>query len=189
MDSLHQSSQNLRALIMGNGGSGKTWLARELGLLLDRTPAHLDNIHWEPGGCGVARDRQQVIADVESVVGLDRWLIEGVYGRYIDIALTRATLVVWLDLPEEACIANIRERGPQYSESEAALEELIVWVADYRVRQNNWNSYERHLAMFERYAGPKFRLLDRNDVGSWLANFADGLRRAGPKSANEAILS
>jgi adenylate kinase family enzyme len=156
---------------MGNGGSGKTWLARELGMCLGRVPKHLDNIHWEAGGCSVQRDRQQVIADVEAIACLDRWLIEGVYGRYIDIALTRATLVIWLDLPEKACIANIRGRGPQYGEGEAAFQELIAWVADYRARKNNWNSFDSHLSMFERYTGPKFRLCDRDAVTDWLADF------------------
>ena len=161
---------------MGNGGSGKTWLANAVGSRIGYASTHLDNIHWEPGGCGVQRDRQQVIADVEAVVDLDRWLIEGVYGRYIDIALRRATLVVWLDLPEEACIANIRSRGAQYGESDAALEDLITWVADYRARKNNWNSFDSHLAMFDLYNGTKFRLFDREAVTDWLVSFNDGVQ-------------
>lgn len=172
LDGFQQSSQNLRILIMGNGGSGKTWLAGELAMHLGRMPTHLDHIHWEPGGRGIQRDKRHAIADVEAVVQSDTWLIEGVYGRYIDIALARATLVVWLDLPEEVCIANIRGRGPQLGEGDAAFEELIAWVAGYRVRKNNWNSFEKHLAMFEHYTGPKFRLGSRTAVSEWLANFS-----------------
>jgi adenylate kinase family enzyme len=49
-----------RILIFGNGGTGKTWLARQIGGILQRTAIHLDDLLWLLGQYGVARDNQLV---------------------------------------------------------------------------------------------------------------------------------
>ena len=38
-----------RTLICGNGGTGKTWMARELDAILDHPIIHLDDVRWMPG--------------------------------------------------------------------------------------------------------------------------------------------
>ncbi|MBY3389177.1 AAA domain-containing protein [Rhizobium laguerreae] len=37
-----------RIFMMGNGGSGKTWLARQLAERLHHPAFHLDDFHWMP---------------------------------------------------------------------------------------------------------------------------------------------
>jgi adenylate kinase family enzyme len=41
-----------RAFIMGNGGSGKTWLAQQLAQRLRYPVFHLDDFHWLPNFAG-----------------------------------------------------------------------------------------------------------------------------------------
>ncbi|MFA1626980.1 hypothetical protein ACDY96_30900 [Rhizobium mongolense] len=36
-----------RILVMGNGGTGKAWLAHRLRTRLCHTVIHLDDMHWE----------------------------------------------------------------------------------------------------------------------------------------------
>lgn len=39
-----------RILILGNSGSGKTWLAQTLAHRLQSNAIELDTLHWLPGG-------------------------------------------------------------------------------------------------------------------------------------------
>ncbi|TBD21824.1 P-loop NTPase family protein [Rhizobium ruizarguesonis] len=153
-----------RVLIMGNGGSGKTWLARRIGEQLRYPIIHLDDIHWEPGGYGTARDKtlrdEMVIAAGKG----DYWIMEGVYGQLVNLVLNRVTALIWIDLPEEACIANVKERGIQGGGTQTQFIGLLKWVAEYRTRANNWNSFDAHAQLYLAFPGPKWLLSDREAV-------------------------
>jgi adenylate kinase family enzyme len=158
-----------RVLIIGNGGSGKTWLAKRMAERLCCSPVHLDDVHWEPGRYGIARDKAVVDADLRNIAAGPSWLIEGVYGWLANIAIQNATLLIFLDLSDEECLANIRDRGIQGGESAEDFHELLSWVAGYRFRHNNWNSFEAHDRLFSAYAGTKFRLSSRESIAAHLA--------------------
>lgn len=102
-----------RMLIMGNGGCGKTWLAHRISERLGFPAIHLDDMHWEPGHYGKARDTALRDDDVKAAAQADEWVMEGVYGQLVNMVLDRVTTLIWIDLPEEECIANIKERGIQ----------------------------------------------------------------------------
>ncbi|MCM2501266.1 AAA family ATPase [Neorhizobium galegae] len=160
-----------RIVIMGNGGSGKTWLASRLAEPLGLPLVHLDDVHWEPGRYGIARDRAVVHEDVRAMAAGEAWLIEGVYGLYVNIALPRTTALVWLDLSEDECVANIMRRGIQGGESQSAFDGLVKWVSEYRTRKNNWNSFDAHLKLFESFSGQKARLTSRNEINAFMESF------------------
>lgn len=153
-----------RVLVLGNGGAGKTWLASRLGLRLDIPVVHLDDLHWEPGHSGVARDKTRRDADVLDIAKGDRWIMEGVYGQLADLVFGRLTAFLWIDLPESQCVANVRARGRQPGESKEQFEDLVSWVSAYRSRQKNWNSFETHQRLFDLYPGSKLRLTGRDEM-------------------------
>ncbi|NKJ72803.1 AAA family ATPase [Rhizobium leguminosarum bv. viciae] len=164
MEFTNASAAFERVLIMGNGGSGKTWLARRLGEQLRHPITHLDDIHWEPGGYGTARDRTLRDEMVVAAAAEDRWIMEGVYGQLVNLALNRVTALIWIDLPEEACIANVKERGIQGGGTETQFIGLLKWVAEYRTRTNNWNSFDAHAQLYSAFSGSKWVLSDRKAV-------------------------
>jgi adenylate kinase family enzyme len=161
-----------RLLIMGNGGSGKTWLAGRLAHILGHRVIHLDDLHWEPGGYGIARDKAVRNKLVMEAAAAERWMMEGVYGQVVDIVLGRVTTLIWLDVPEEECLRNVRARGRQGGGSETAFRDLLTWVAGYRKRKNNWNSFEAHEKLFHAYDGPKARLTDRAEIAGYVKSVA-----------------
>ncbi len=164
MDSTNASAAFERVLIMGNGGSGKTWLARRIGKQLLLPIIHLDDIHWEPGRYGIARDRTLRDEMVRAAAQEDHWIMEGVYGQLVNMVLSRVTALIWIDLPEEACIANVKERGIQGGETQTQFIGLLKWVAEYRTRTNNWNSFDAHARMYSAFLGAKWVLSDRAAV-------------------------
>lgn len=153
-----------RIMIMGNGGSGKTWLSKRLAPCLVRNPVHLDDIYWQPGRYGAARDKATVIEEIRRLSHEHEWLVEGVYGWLVNVVLPRTTLLLFLDLPEAECVANVRARGKQGGETQESFEELIDWVSKYRERRNNWNSFETHLRLFDGFANEKVRLKSRTQI-------------------------
>jgi adenylate kinase family enzyme len=161
-----------RILIVGNGGSGKSFVAKQVSSTLALPVVHLDDLHWMPGQYGVARDKQEVAELTRAEAEAERWIIEGVYGWLAKIALPRATTLVWLDIAEAECVDNIRRRGIQGGGSAADFEGLLKWVSEYRVRTNS-NSYTAHEGLYPGFEGEKFRLTDRREVDAFLAEMAD----------------
>lgn len=153
-----------RILIFGNGGTGKTWLARKISDLLTRPAIHLDDLRWIPGHYGIARDKQVVFNEVAEAGKADCWLMEGVYGWLANAVLHRATSLIWIDLPEEECVSNITARGIQGGGNEEHLKELIDWVREYRERENSSTSYTSHKKLFDAYGGNKALLKSRSEV-------------------------
>jgi adenylate kinase family enzyme len=167
-----------RTLIFGNGGSGKTWLATHLGNHLRRDAIHFDELRWQPGNFGIARDNQLVVNDVSAAAEAEQWLMEGVYGWLAKVVLPRATALIWIDLPEAECVANVRARGIQGGGSQAAFDELITWISEYRLRTNS-SCFAAHAQLYEEFAGYKTRLTSRDQIASFLTGLvASPLSRA-----------
>lgn len=160
-----------RILIIGNGGSGKTWLAGELAQILTSPVIHLDDMHWEPNCYGVTREtshRDRLVMDAATG---NRWIMEGVYGQLADMVLARVTELIWLDLPEHECVSNVQRRGIQGGGSRTNFQNLLKWIGEYRDRKNNWNAFDAHLQLFRKYQGPKARLTNRAEIAAYLAHF------------------
>jgi adenylate kinase family enzyme len=131
-----------RTVIIGNGGSGKSWLAGELSRRLSTPATDLDSIHWQPGSYNVRRSEEAAVQMVQDAAEGERWVIEGVYGWLVRKALPRATALIWLDIEVDKCVANLRKRGPRGG-SNADFEKLISWAGEYRLRDNS-NSFAGH---------------------------------------------
>jgi adenylate kinase family enzyme len=156
-----------RTVILGNSGSGKSWLAEQLAKSIGNPTTDLDSIHWLPGGFNARRDPAMAVAMVREVAANERWTLEGVYGWLAQPALPRATALILLDIDDAECVANVRARGIRRGGDEAAFAELLDWVAHYRTRQNA-NSLEGHARLFEAFQGPKCRMTSRTEIASQL---------------------
>jgi adenylate kinase family enzyme len=95
-----------RIVILGNSGSGKSSLAREIGQRLDLPVVHLDPLFWEPGW--VEPVNEMFRERVRQAVAGDTWICEGNYSRRtFDLRLPRADLVIWLDTPRLTCMKRV----------------------------------------------------------------------------------
>jgi adenylate kinase family enzyme len=103
-----------RTVIIGNCGSGKSVFAESLAGLRHIPLIDLDSLHWERDGH--KRDEESAKRLVREAAATPRWIIEGVFGWLAEIALPRATAIIWLDLPLEhvprefACPRSARRR-------------------------------------------------------------------------------
>ena len=151
-----------RTLIIGNSGSGKSWLAQRLAEQLQAPWTDLDQIHWLSDEHSIARPRNEALGMARIAADEERWLIEGVYGWIASELLSRATALIWLSLGDEDCVANIRRRETQDDER---LVALLEWAGSYHKRDDS-SGFATHQRLFDGFCGEKIRLADRKKIAA-----------------------
>ena len=144
-----------RVVIYGNAGSGKTTMARTLGLPV----LSLDDLAWAPGG--VRAPLAESLAALDAFFAAHaEWVVEGCYGDLIEAAATCCTELRFLNPGTEVCIANAHSRPwePGYCESseeqQRLLGPLVEFIRAYETEPGEYG-LARHRAIFDAFTGPK----------------------------------
>jgi hypothetical protein len=153
-----------RVVIYGNAGSGKTTMARSLGL----PRLSLDKIAW--AAPGIRAPLADGLAALHQFIAThDEWVIEGVYGDLIAAAVAHCTELRFLNPGTEVCVANAHSRPwePEYCESpqdqQRFLVPLIKFINDYETVEGEYG-LARHRAIFADFCGRKCEYT-QNDPG------------------------
>lgn len=157
-----------RTIIIGNSGAGKSTLAERLAALIPAPAVDLDLLHWEDDGRGPRRDESAARALVGDIAAGPIWVIEGVYGWLAEVAVPRATALLWLDLPWSVCHERLMARGQRRRGTETEFAELLEWAAAYWDRPTS-SSYAGHARLHHAFARVKHRLRMRDEVAAFLA--------------------
>jgi len=160
-----------RTLIIGNSGSGKSWLAQRLAEQLRVPWTDLDRIHWLSDEHSIPRPRNEALGMARGAASEERWVIEGVYGWIVSEILHRATALIWLCVDDEDCVANIRQRETQDDER---LVALLEWADSYRTRDDS-SGFAAHQRLFEGFTDSKTRLMDQAEI----TDFFGAMRNTG----------
>ena len=101
-----------RIVLIGSGGSGKSTLARQLGEKLKIDVYHLDTLFWKPNWEGVPKDEQRKVQN--TLVKKDKWIIDGNYGGTMEIRLSAADTIIFIDIHRNICIYRAFKRMLKY---------------------------------------------------------------------------
>ena len=162
-----------RTVVIGNSGSGKSTLAARLAALADVPAIDLDALHWEGSGYGAKREEAVARELVRDAAAASRWVIEGVYGWLAEVALPRATALIWLDLHWSVCREALLARGQRRGGTEADFAKLMAWAEAHWTRHSH-SSFAGHLRLFDDFGGIKRRLRDRQEVDEFMAQVHAG---------------
>lgn len=163
----------MKIIIIGNSGSGKTCLANKLSSIYSMPIIHFDEIFWEPGGFDIKRESNEVLSLINESRKMSSWVAEGVFGKIAEHYVENTDTFIWLDISLEICIKRLEIRGSESKkhmnrqQSEQGLKELIDWASLYHDRKN-MNSYSGHRKLFSAFLKKKFRLCNENDVSEFL---------------------
>lgn len=167
-----------RIVIIGNSGSGKTYLAVQIGTQFGLPVTHLDALFWEPGGFNVKRPKELVLQDIEAIKQSEQWIIEGVFGELAAHFVENAEGLIWLEMDWDTCQSNLLRRGSESEKqrdpeaAEASFQRLLVWASQYWARDDA-RSHSGHQALFETFQGRKWTLHSREEVDTMIGDLSN----------------
>ncbi|WP_447788458.1 MULTISPECIES: adenylate kinase [Pseudomonas] len=168
MSTHHPPTPNLtRTLIIGNSGSGKSWLAKRLAEQLQVPWIDLDLIHWISDEHSIPRPRAEALGMARVLASKERWVIEGVYGWMVSELVEQATALIWLCLEDEDCVSHIRQREAKRDEHNELLIALLEWAGSYRTREGS-SGFVAHQRLFEGFNASKLQLMSRAEVTAFI---------------------
>ena len=155
--------------ILGNSGSGKSYLAKALASSFSPPLSciHLDHVYFDtsaPRASGrllrrPEPEKQALCAAALAAAPPTGWVSEGVFGELVQHFLSAAPApptLLWLAMPWPLCESRLRTRrdnlgacGPDTAES---TEQLAAWAAAYYTRTDP-RSAAGHEEMLKAHAG------------------------------------
>lgn len=181
-----------RTVVVGTTGSGKTTFAAGLARILGVPHVELDALYWDPGW--TPAPTHEFRARAAEAVTPYSWVVDGNYGAIRDIVWSRATALVWLDMPLALILLRLLRRGLARSLTRRELwngnreriwglvgpDSLLLWALKThgrRRREYTKLPYEpgyEHLKVF--------RLRSPQGAGLWLAAVAEAVGRCNPET-------
>lgn len=177
---LHRIDSDLanskRIMIIGCAGSGKTTFAVALSAIVKIPVIHLDKEWWQPNWVETPKDEWH--AKQTEFVKEDTWIIDGDYGRSMNIRLERADTIIFLDMNNWVCIYSALKRfvtniGKVRFDMGAGCKEsmdfkFIKWIYNYP-KNGRVRNYKR---LKEQKDKRIIVLKSRKEVRKWLARLA-----------------
>lgn len=135
-----------KIVIVGCGGSGKTYLSLKLAQKLQLPLYHLDQYYWQPDWQRLGLER--FISIHQKLCEQDAWIIEGSYIKLLHERAKHADFVIFLDIPRYQCLWNVIKRaitnyGCEISGSPAGCKQKIftkeflyflIWIWNFNAR-------------------------------------------------------
>jgi len=101
-----------RVMIIGSAGAGKTTLAMKLGAICQLPVIHLDAHYWRSGWTpSDAADWKEKVDELSSG---KCWVMDGNYGGTMDVRITAADTIIFLNFSRVTCLYRVFKRAFRY---------------------------------------------------------------------------
>jgi len=98
-----------RVCIVGNFGSGKSYLAKEISEEMGVPITHLDDFYWHDDWTRCSRE--EFLAQYQDILNEKAWILDGSYPEFnLTKRFQAADLVVFLDMPFKFCLKQVANR-------------------------------------------------------------------------------
>lgn len=97
-----------RILVIGCPGSGKTTFAQHLAEKTGLPLVYLDSLYWRADRTHLTRE--ELVDVLRTMLASPSWIIDGNYNGTMALRVEACEEVIFLDDPEEVCLAGVRAR-------------------------------------------------------------------------------
>ena len=123
-----------KVIVIGCPGAGKSTFSKKLRDKTGLPLHHLDNIWHRPDRTNISKE--EFDGKLAEILQSDCWIIDGNYGRTLDIRMKVCDTVFLLDYPLEVCLAGAKERiGKKRDDlpwiEEELDEEFRQWILEF----------------------------------------------------------
>jgi adenylate kinase family enzyme len=126
-----------RIIIVGNNGSGKSFLSKELSVITGLPLIHLDVEFWRPNW--EKPPKEEWIKKQTELISKDKWIIDGNHTDTMELRFKSADLIIFLDINRFICLASIFKRyGKKRSDMPQYLEERLD-IEFFKFFKGLWN--------------------------------------------------
>ena len=166
---MKNSSIGDKILILGCPGSGKSTFARALAAKTGLPLIHLDNVWWRADGTHISRDEFDLA--LSELLRSEKWIMDGDYSRTYEVRVRACDTVIFLDYPEEVCMAGIVARvgqnRPDMPWKESTLDpELVAMVKNFAT-----DNRPVLLSLFQKYPEKQvITFTSREEADRWLSD-------------------
>lgn len=113
-----------RIVIVGNNGSGKSFLAKELSVITGLPLIHLDMEFWRPNW-EITPDEAWKKKQIE-LTSREEWIMDGTHTSTLEIRFQKADLIILLDINRLVCLRGVMKRyGKKRTDMPHYLEERV----------------------------------------------------------------
>ena len=113
-----------RIIIIGNNGSGKSFLAKKLSVITGLPLVHLDVEFWRPNW--EKPPEEEWIKKQMDLTSKEKWIIDGNHTDTMELRFKAADIVIFLDINRFVCLVSVLLRnGKKRSDTPQYLEEKL----------------------------------------------------------------
>lgn len=113
-----------RIIIVGNNGSGKSFLSKELSVITGLPLVHLDVEFWRPNW--EEPPKEEWIKKQMELTSKEKWIIDGNHTGTMELRFKGTDIVIFLDINRFVCLAGVLLRnGKKRSDTPQYLEEKL----------------------------------------------------------------
>ena len=103
-------------MVIGCCGSGKSTFSMKLRKKLKLPLIHLDQYYWRPNWTETPKGEWENI--VKKLASKEDWIIDGNYGKTLDLRFERADTIIYLDVSTIKCLYRVLKRIWKYHGTE-----------------------------------------------------------------------
>ena len=99
-------------MVIGCCGAGKSTFSKRLSIITELEIIHLDQYYWKPNWKETEKPEWNKI--VKKLLTRPKWIMDGNYGGTMDIRISRADTIIFLDYSTIKCLWRITKRIFKY---------------------------------------------------------------------------
>ena len=98
-----------KIILLGSGGSGKSYMSKHIAQITGYPLYHLDNEFWKQDW--VMSTKEEKLKRHEEIFSEETWIIDGNYNSTMEIRFAAADLIIFLDINRIVCILSAARRA------------------------------------------------------------------------------